>query len=97
MPTASWDVLASSAGTVVVRHRFNLGDRHVSLAVLVYAAEREDIVGGLRGALLTDDELSRPNEWASFADPFGDWHEDPCDDMTGHAGEVTSAHEGQDR
>lgn len=74
-----------------------LGDRHVSLAVLVCGAEPEDIVDGLRGALLTDDELSRPNEWASYDDPFGDWHEDPCDDMAEHAGEVSSAHEGGDR
>jgi G3E family GTPase len=74
-----------------------LGDRHVSMTVLVCGAEPEDIVDGLRGALLTDDELSRPNEWASYDDPFGDWHEDPCDDMPAHADDVTSAHEGEDR
>ena len=76
-----------------------LGDRHVSLAVLVYGAEPEDIVDRLRGALLTDDELSRPYEWASYDDPFGDWHEDPCDDMAEHAGEIAGppTQEGNDR
>jgi G3E family GTPase len=74
-----------------------LGDRHVSITVLVCGAEPEDVVDGLRGALLTHDELSRPDEWASFADPFGDWHEDPCDDMSEHAGDVTGAREGEDR
>jgi G3E family GTPase len=59
-----------------------VGDRHVSMTVLVCGAEPEDIVDGLRSALLTDDELSRPNEWTSYVDPFGDWHEDPCDDVS---------------
>jgi len=74
-----------------------LGDRHVSMTVLVCGAEPEDIADGLHGALMTDDELSRPNEWASYDDPFGDWHEDPCDEMAEHAGDVAGAHEGDDR
>jgi G3E family GTPase len=74
-----------------------LGDRHVSMTVLVSGAEPEDIVDGLRGALLTDDELSRPNEWASYDDPFGDWHEDPCDDMHERADETAGTHEGEQR
>ena len=74
-----------------------LGDRHVSMTVLVCGAEPEDIVDGLRRALLTDDELTRPTEWATYSDPFGDWHEDPCDDMPAHADDVMSAHEGEDR
>lgn len=74
-----------------------LGDRHVSLAVLVCGAEPEEIVDGLHGALLTDDELSRPAEWSNYADPFGDWHEDPCEEMSEHAGDVAGAHEGEDR
>jgi G3E family GTPase len=74
-----------------------LGDRHVSMTVLVCGAEPEVIVDGLRGALLTDDELSRPNEWARYDDPFGDWHEDPCDDMSEPAGDVTRSHEREDR
>lgn len=74
-----------------------VGDRHVSLTVLVCGAEPEEIVDGLRGALLTDDELSRPDEWPNYADPFGDWHEDPCEEMSEHAGDVAGAHEGEDR
>jgi hypothetical protein len=59
----------------------------------VCGAEPEDIADGLRRALLTDDELSRSTEWAAYSDPFGDWHEDPCDDMPAHADDVTSASE----
>jgi G3E family GTPase len=74
-----------------------LGDRHVAITVLVCGAEPEELVEGLRGALLTDDELSRPNEWPAYADPFGDWHEDPCDDMSEPAGDVAGVREGDDR
>ncbi len=65
-----------------------LGDRHVSMTVLVCGAEPEKIVDGLRGALLTNDELSRPHQWATLHDPFGDWHEEPCDDPAQHANET---------
>jgi G3E family GTPase len=54
------------------------GDRHISLAVLVYGGRPEDILDALRGALLTDDELSHPEDWPHYPDPFGDWHEEPC-------------------
>jgi G3E family GTPase len=74
-----------------------LGDRHVAITVLVCGAEPEELVEGLRGALLTDDELSRPNEWPAYADPFGDWHEDPCDDMSEPAGDVAGVREGDAR
>ena len=71
-----------------------LGDRHVSLTVLVCGAEPDEIAEALGGALLTDDELSRPGEWPGYADPFGDWHEDPCDDVSEPAGDVAGAAEG---
>lgn len=74
-----------------------LGDRHVSMTVLVYGAEPEEIVDGLRGALLSDDELARPHEWAGYDDPFGDWHEDPCDGMPEHAADVATTYEAEDR
>ncbi|CRZ19136.1 ribosome hibernation factor-recruiting GTPase MRF [Mycolicibacterium neworleansense] len=57
-------------------HQF--GDRHISLTVLVCGARPGDVIEALRGALLTDDELARPDEWADYPDPFGDWHEEPC-------------------
>lgn len=31
---------------------------------------------------LDDAEVSRPDEWENYGDPFGDWHEEPCGDMT---------------
>ncbi len=74
-----------------------LGDRHVSITVLVCGAEPEMIVDGLRPALLTDAEWAHPSEWSSYADPFGDWHEDPCDGMADHTGEVSTRYEGEDR
>jgi hypothetical protein len=74
-----------------------LGDRHVSMTVLVCGAEPRDIAEALRGALLTREELAQPDEWASYDDPFGDWHEDPCDDMAEHVGDVAGTHEGEDR
>jgi G3E family GTPase len=40
----------------------HLGDRHVAMTVLVCGAGPEDIADVLRGALLTDDELSTPSE-----------------------------------
>ncbi|MDT5186197.1 MAG: hypothetical protein QOI29_4355 [Mycobacterium sp.] len=73
-----------------------LGDRHASITVLVCGAEPEDIVDGLRGALLADDELARPNEWARYADPFGDWHEDPCDDSSERAADIAGPAAGEE-
>lgn len=57
------------------------GDREISLTALVCGADPDDITRALTGALLTDDELSQPAEWVGYDDPFGDWHEDPCDDL----------------
>ncbi|WP_029108304.1 GTP-binding protein [Mycobacterium sp. URHD0025] len=57
-------------------HQF--GDRHISLTVLVCGARPGEVIDALRGALLTDDELARPEQWADYPDPFGDWHEEPC-------------------
>lgn len=55
------------------------GDRHVSLTALTCGADPGLITGVLSGALLTDDELSRPESWTDYDDPFGEWHEDPCE------------------
>lgn len=57
----------------------SLGDRHVSITVLVCGAEPDQIADGLRGALLTDDELSRPNDWPAYTDPF----DEPAADIAG--------------
>jgi hypothetical protein len=35
----------------------------------------------LRGALLTDEEMAASLEtWRTYPDPFGEWHEEPCED-----------------
>jgi hypothetical protein len=26
--------------------------------------------------------MATPAQWADYPDPFGEWHEDPCDDPT---------------
>lgn len=54
------------------------GDRHIALTVLVCGANPDTIAAALHAALLTDAELDNPQDWAGFADPFGEWHEDPC-------------------
>lgn len=72
------------------------GDRHVAMAMLVCGADPAELLDALNGALLTDEELSRPDEWSTFGDPFGNWHEEPCEDSTTHAGEI-AARGGTDR
>jgi hypothetical protein len=57
------------------------GDRHTAMTVLVCGAQPADITGALQNALLTDDELARPDEWADYPDTFGDEHVDPCGDQ----------------
>lgn len=66
------------------------GDRHISMAVLVCGAQPAEIDSALRGALLTDDELSRPGEWPQYPDPFSDWHADPCDGLPDVLDETTA-------
>lgn len=57
------------------------GDRMQELVVIVHEANPQDIVHALRHALLTDDELAAGERaWASYEDPFGEWHTDPCGD-----------------
>ena len=58
------------------------GDRHIALTVLVCGANPEAITAALNAALLTDAELDRPQDWASYPDPFGEWHEDPCAELS---------------
>jgi G3E family GTPase len=69
---------------------YRFGDRHTSMTVLVCGANPADVVGALHGALLTDDEMARPQSWNRYDDPFGDWHEDPCYEIPDTAGEFAS-------
>lgn len=34
--------------------------------------------------------MAQPREWGGYRDPFGDWHEDPCDETSGATEEVAS-------
>lgn len=61
------------------------GDRRTSMTVLVCGAERLEIEDALRQALVTDDEMQRPESWADYPDPFGHWHDEPCGDSAGHS------------
>lgn len=60
------------------------GDRSQEIVVLSHAAVPAEITDALECALLTDEELAEGwDAWLSYADPFGSWHEDPCDDDRG--------------
>ncbi|WP_078290062.1 GTP-binding protein [Mycobacterium sp. D16R24] len=61
---------------------YRFGDRHTAMTVLVCGAESAEVLDALRGALLTDDEMASPASWEEFSDPFGDWHEDPCEHVS---------------
>ncbi|WP_099021130.1 ribosome hibernation factor-recruiting GTPase MRF [Mycolicibacterium palauense] len=76
------------------------GDRHSALVVLVCGADPDTIRSALRGALLTDDEMRNPATWPALHDPFGDWHEDPCDEpapLPSVAADETTDSEGRQR
>ena len=75
------------------------GDRHTSMTILSCGARPIEISAALHDALLTDDEFGRPWEWNQFDDPFGDWHEDPCDSTPELHDEVAArgSHEGDDK
>ncbi|MGB3770927.1 MAG: GTP-binding protein [Rhodococcus sp. (in: high G+C Gram-positive bacteria)] len=55
------------------------GDRAQSLVVLVHEADPERVHAALSDALLTEMELECPELWPTWADPFGQYHQDPCD------------------
>jgi G3E family GTPase len=74
---------------------YRFGDRHTAITVLVCGAEPADILDALNGALLTDAEMAAPQEWSSYQDPFGDWHEDPCDEISGAPQEASSETDGR--
>ncbi|MEZ0351305.1 GTP-binding protein [Mycobacterium sp. pR1184] len=69
---------------------YRFGDRHTAMTVLVCGAEPPDLLDALHAALLTDAEMAHPREWGGYPDPFGDWHEDPCDESPPAAEGVAS-------
>jgi hypothetical protein len=58
------------------------GDRHTSMTILVCGADAGEIQVALHGALLSDDEMVTPHEWPHYPDPLGEWHQDPCHELT---------------
>lgn len=54
------------------------GDRHTSIVAVVCGARADELRSSLDDALLTDAEMANPLLWEAFADPFGDWHSEPC-------------------
>ncbi|GAA1197984.1 ribosome hibernation factor-recruiting GTPase MRF [Prauserella alba] len=57
------------------------GDRDQEIVVISHEADPQFVEDTLRGALLTDEELAAGRRaWAHYPDPFGAWHEEPCDD-----------------
>lgn len=76
-------------------HRY--GDRHTSMTILVCGADPTRIRDSLTAALLTDDELRRPNGWPGYHDPFGEHHQEPCGETTTDTEEVTThrTHDGE--
>lgn len=74
------------------------GDRHTAMTILTCGASAAEIRDGLEGALLTDDELAAPQDWIGYDDPFGDWHEDPCEALAEDSEEAPAHHsQGGDR
>ena len=56
------------------------GDRDVEMVVLVHRQSPAAVIAALDAALLTDEEYALgPDAWAELPDPFGAWHEEPCE------------------
>ncbi|CAN5135067.1 GTP-binding protein [soil metagenome] len=72
------------------------GDRHTCMTILVCGADPAQVLAGLHNALLTDDEMNRPNGWSAYDDPFGDWHTEPCQEQPEMA-DGPGRNEGQQR
>lgn len=74
------------------------GDRDAALVVLVHRQSPDVVTDALRDALLTDAEFAAgPELWATFPDPFGDWHADPCEDSTPAPDPRSSTHPEENR
>ncbi|MGY1713516.1 ribosome hibernation factor-recruiting GTPase MRF [Geodermatophilus sp. SYSU D01106] len=80
----AWDeVDAERRVAAALRWHPLFGDRHTEVVVLTHRRPGEEIVAALAAAQLTDDELALgPDGWRDLPDPFGGWHEDPCEAST---------------
>lgn len=69
------------AAMASLRWHPRFGDRHQELLVISHRASPDEIEHALNEALLTDAELGAgPEIWATYPDPFGEWHTEPCAD-----------------
>ncbi|MFD6795545.1 MULTISPECIES: ribosome hibernation factor-recruiting GTPase MRF [Prauserella salsuginis group] len=72
------------------------GDRDQEIVVISHEADPQLVEETLRGALLTDEELATGRDaWARYPDPFGAWHEEPCDDTEDADSNSESVHNGR--
>lgn len=67
----------------------DFGDRHTSMTMLVCGAEPDLFLDALHGALLTSDEMAAPARWPRHHDPISAWHQEPCDDDSAIAAELS--------
>lgn len=75
------DVSAERRALASLRWHPHFGDRAQELVVVTHRASPSEIESALTGALLTADELAAgPEAWATYPDPFGEWHIEPCED-----------------
>ncbi|SMG33697.1 GTPase, G3E family [Rhodococcus rhodochrous J3] len=80
-PDQQREIPAERRAMASLRWDERYGDRDTSIVVLVHDADSELIDRTLRAAVVTDDEFARPDLWPTWRDPFGRFHEDPCDDL----------------
>jgi G3E family GTPase len=73
----------------------DFGDRHTSMTLLVCGADPDEIRRALNAAVLTHREMAEPATWVHYDDPFGDWHDEPCNDATPVVTDATPAHENE--
>lgn len=75
------DVTPERRAMASLRWDPRFGDRAQDLVVITYLRSPGDIEDALDAALLTDDELAAgPSVWATYEDPFDEWHTEPCED-----------------
>lgn len=72
------------------------GDRDQEIVVISHEADPQTVEATLRAALLTDAELAAGREeWARYPDPFGTWHEEPCDETELELSDTDSVYNGR--
>jgi hypothetical protein len=78
----AWEDVSPERRTMAsLRWDPDFGDRAQELVIVTDQAAPDEVDAALRGALLTDEEMAAGLEtWRTYPDPFGEWHEEPCED-----------------